>query len=80
MALSKNSTATATSTAKAKVVDHSKEIKALEDKVAELSKLLKDASDKIKALEELSKKPVSLVDHDLRKKLALWNPKLGQRL
>lgn len=78
MALSKKSTAS--TAAKTKVVDHSKEIKALEVKVAELSKLLEAATKQIKALEELSKKPAVAVDRELRKKLSAWNPKLGKSL
>ena len=78
MALSKKSTVS--TAAKTKVVDHSKEIKALEAKVAELSKLLEVATKQIKALEAKTKQPVVAVDKDLRKKLALWNPKLGKRL
>ena len=78
MAISKKSTVT--TTAKTKVVDHSKEIKALETKVAELTKLLEAATKQIKTLEELSKRPASCVDKELRKKLAAWNPKLGKKL
>ena len=81
MALSKKSTAT--TAAKTKVVDHSKEIKALEVKVAELTKLLEAATKQIKALAESSKQPVACVDcvdKELRKKLAAWNPKLGKKL
>ena len=77
MALSKKTTTTA---AKTKVVDHSKDIKALEVKVAELSKLLEAATKQIKALEELSRQPAVSVDKDLRKKLSAWNPKLGKQL
>lgn len=78
MAISKKTTVS--TAAKSKVVNHNKEIKALEAKVEKLEKLLKDAAIKIQALEELSKKPVNAKDVDLRKTLSIWNSKLGKRI
>ncbi len=80
MALSKKTTGTPALKAKAKIVDHSKEIKALEQQVKELKKLLEESIQKIITLEKLSKQPVNAKDLDLRKKLSLWNSKLGKRL
>lgn len=71
---------TVSTAAKSKVVDHSKEIKALETKVEKLEKLLEDAVIKIQSLEELLKKPVNAKDLDLRKTLSIWNSKLGKRI
>jgi predicted nucleic acid-binding Zn-ribbon protein len=78
MAISKKTTTSVA--AKSKIVDHSKEIKALENKVLKLEKLLEDAAKKIEALEELSKKPVKAKDVELRKTLSIWNSKLGKRI
>ena len=55
-------------------------VNSLEKEIAKLSDALTKALSKLSDLESRKASTSECVDADLRKKLAQWNPKLGQRL
>ena len=60
--------------------DLENKVNSLEKEVNKLNEALSKALSKLADLESRNQAPALCVDADFRKKLAQWNPKLGQRL
>lgn len=52
----------------------------LEKEISRLNEALSKALTRLSEVERLASTPASCVDKDLRKKLAVWNPKLGKKI